>query len=273
MSATSIVREHRQQLLQLRMLADADLRALLAAAEGLGVAGARNLLITALPELLSPYITASGELAAVLFEDLRSEAARRGTFYAASVDSVPAPARVEALSRWAVAPLANETLDSTAFTRLSGSAARMIMDSSRNTVELNGARERVGFQRMPRAGCCAFCGLLASRGAVYRSEASAGGVVGRGSDRTGYDAQGRRLSGAAGGGVKARGSMALGDGYHDDCQCVVMPVYEGTEMAALADATEKRYSDMYVQSVRLDDTRAVSPKLTLAEWRKVHGTK
>lgn len=268
-----MVREHRQHLLQLRALADTDLRALLTAAEGLGVAGTRNLLIAALPELLAPYLTASGELAAVLFEDLRSEAARRGTFYAAPVGSVPVPSRVEALSRWAVVPLADEALDSTAFTRLSGSAARMIMDASRDTVEVNGARERVGFQRMPRPGCCAFCGMLASRGAVYRTEASAGGVVGRGSTRAGFDEQGRRLRGAAGGGIEARGSMALGSGYHDDCRCVVMPVYSGTEMADLADATEKRYSDMYVKAMRLDDTGAVSPKLTLAEWRRAHGTK
>lgn len=244
-----MVREHRQHLLQLRALADTDLRALLAAAEGLGVAGTRNLLIAALPELLAPYLTASGELAAVLFEDLRAEAARRGTFYAAPADSIPASARVDALSRWAVAPLADDALDSTVFTRLSGSAARMIMDASRDTMAANGSRERVGFQRMPRPGACAFCQMLASRGAVYSSDESAGG-------RVTYSRDGKSWTGTS---------------SHDDCHCVVMPVYSGTEMASLAQAEQERFEGLYVKASKAAEGGGA--KAVLASWRKVHGTK
>ena len=247
-NAETMVREHRTQLMQLRSMADRDLVALLFEIEGLSVAEVRNVLIEALPELVAPYTTASGELAATLFEDLRAEAGRRGTFYADVPDTVPASARVEGTARWAVGALVDDSLEASLRSRLSGSIARMVMDASRETIEVNGGRDRVRFQRMPRPGCCAFCGMLASRGAVYRSEASAGG------------------------GVKARGSMALGDGYHDDCQCVVMPVYPGTAMAALADATEQRYTSMYVEAVRLDQTRAVSTKDTLAAWRQAHGS-
>lgn len=249
MSATSMVREHRQQLLQLRLLADTDLRALLAAAEGMGVVGTRSLLITALPELLAPYITASGELAAVLFEDLRAEAARRGSFYASSAGAMPSPARVEALSRWAVAPLANDSLDSTVFTRMSGSAARMVMDASRETIAVNGGRERVRFQRMPRPGACAFCQMLASRGADYGTESTAGGKV-----------------------TYSRGGKTwTGTSSHDDCHCVVMPVYPGTDMARLAGAEQRKFERLYVEASKLSE--GGSAQEVLAAWRKVHGTK
>lgn len=234
-----MVQEHRQQLIQLRSLADVDLRALLAAGAGLDVAATRELLISALPELLSPYLAASGQLAAVLFEDLRAEAGRRGVFYADTVAPAVAAARVDATSRWAVAPLANESLTATVETRLSGSVARMIMDASRDTIASNGAREATQFQRMPRPGCCAFCGLLASRptSMAYRSAGSASA------------------------------------GSHDSCHCVIVPVYRGTEMAELAAATRERYSGLYAEAAtdNANGVRALKP--TLAEWRKEHGTK
>lgn len=253
MSATSMVQEHRQQLIQLRSLADADLRALLAAGAGLDVAGTRDLLISALPELLSPYLAASGQLAAVLFEDLRAEAGRRGVFYADTVAPTVAAARVDATSRWAVAPLANESLTATVETRLSGSVARMIMDASRDTIASNGARESTQFQRMPRPGCCAFCGMLASRPArmAYRSESSAGGSMT-------YSRDGKSWAGTA---------------SHDECHCVIVPVYSGTEMAELASATRKSYEQKYQQS---QSDEAGNPltgaKQVLAEWRRYQGT-
>src|SRR5690625_2577924 len=113
MSAEAMVREHRSQLMQLRGMADRDLVALLAAVEGLPVAEVRNTLIAAIPELVAPYVTASGELAAVMFEDLRAEAGRRGVFYADVPDVMPPLARIEGTSRWAVGSLADDTLGST----------------------------------------------------------------------------------------------------------------------------------------------------------------
>ena len=232
-----MVREHRSQLVQLRSLADRDLYALLAAVEGLPVAEVRNVLIEALPGIVAPYTTASGELAAVMFEDLRAEASRRGVFYAQVPDVMPPPARVESLARWAVVPLATEGLDSTLQSRLAGAVAKMVFDSSRDTILNNSERESVGYQRMPRPGCCAFCGMLASRGAAYSSKASA----------------------SAG---------------HDDCRCVVMPVYPGTQMASLARVESDKYETMYRQSLTDEDGRAVGgTKGVLAEWRKYHGTK
>lgn len=237
MNASTMVREHRSQLSQLRALADRDLFALLREIEGAGVVETRNILIQVLPELVAPYTTASGELAAVLFEDLRSEAGRRGVFYAQATGTAPATERVASTAAWAVEALRVEALESTLQSRLSGAVAKLVFDASRETMLANSGRESVGFQRMPRPGCCAFCGMLASRGAAYSSRASA----------------------AAG---------------HDDCRCVVMPVYPGTPMAELASVESDKYETMYRQSLTDEDGNSLSStKDILAEWRKYHGTK
>lgn len=249
MSAQAAVAEHRQHLIQLRFLADAELFALLAAVKGLTVAETRNVLIAAVPELIAPYISASGELAAVLFEDLRSEAGRRGTFYAEVATPLPNAEKLDSTVRWAVGPLADDALEATVFTRMSGALSSMVMNASRDTIVTNGDREQVGFQRMPRPGCCAFCGMLASRGADYSTSRAAGG-------RIRYERDGKSWIGTA---------------SHDGCHCTVVPVYSGTEMAELADATQKRFEQMYLSALKSDDGEG-STKSMLASWRKANGT-
>ena len=213
MSAQSMVAEHRAQLIQLRGLADTDLRALLSALGSEPVESVRSALIEVLPELAAPYLTAAGEMAAVLFEDIRVEAGRRGAFYAEAVAPAITPGKADATVRWAVSPLADESLKSTVESRVSGSLARSIMDASRVTMQTNGAREKLRFQRVPRGGAstCDFCVKLASRPQwmAYSSEASAQA------------------------------------GSHDNCHCVVIPMYPGTEMASLGVATQKRFWRRY----------------------------
>src|SRR5699024_6004894 len=91
----------------------------------------------------------------------------------------------------------------------------------------------VGWQRLAYAGACAFCRMLAGRGAVYKTNASASFVVGRGVVRK---VRGR---------PKQRGRKArawerpdhrqirdLHTTYHDNCQCKVIPrfTFNGAEM-------------------------------------------
>lgn len=279
MSAQSMVSNHRSQLMQLRGLADRDIAALLAAVSGAPVAEVRNTLIEALSEVVAPYLAASGELAAVLIEDLRAEAGRRGVFYAESATPAFAPAKVDGTVRWAVGPLADETLEATVATRLSGSVARAIMDASRDTMMTNGAREGVRFQRMPRPGCCAFCGMLASRPPwmAYKSEASAGGVVGRGVEESrnfNEDGSQRLFGNRMAGGVRARGKREIGAATHDECHCVIVPLYPGSAMAALAGSTRRSYEEKYRQSLTDESGKQLSaPKDILAEWRRYHGTR
>ena len=214
------MQEHRQQLIQLRSLADADVAALMSIVAGSSVADVRNALIEVLPDLVAPYLTASGELAAVMFEDLRVEAGVRGTFYAESATPALAPARAEATVRWAVSPLADESLKSSVESRLRGSMARMIMDASRDTMQANGAREKLRFQRVPRgaADTCDFCVMLASRPSwvAYTSNAAAQA------------------------------------GSHDNCHCVVAPLYPGSEMASMAADVRRKYMRVYTGEESLD---------------------
>lgn len=276
MAAVDSVNELRGQLVQLTALADRDIRAVLAALDRDDVAQVREVLKEVLPELLGPYMGASGELSAVWFEGLRAEAGRRGVFYAETgLLDIPA-AKVDGLARWAVAPLVDESLGSTVGTRLSGAVQRLIFDASRDTLSENGVRDKVShFQRMPRPNCCAFCGMLASRPVYmgYRSEASAGGVVGRGSIRSGLDGVGKRLGGGVGGGINARGKRELGSTTHDDCKCIAIPVYPGTEMASLAKATRLDFEKKYQQAGSDEDGKSLyETKDILAEYRRYHGT-
>lgn len=56
-----------------------------------------------------------------------------------------------------------------------GTATRMTLDAGRNTVigAVRGDRKATGWMRVTRPGCCYFCAMLASRGAVYRAEQTA----------------------------------------------------------------------------------------------------
>lgn len=263
-----LVDRHRQDLFHLTTRVRRDLSAFLYQIRDLPVAEVRDLLTQVMPELVGPYMTAAGELSATWYEDLRAAVAARGTFYAQTSTRWVEASQANAVARWAVAPLADADDAASTLNRLAGAAQRMIFDEARGVVEGNVVRDpvRVGYQRMARPGCCAFCGMLASRGAEYRSSETAGGVVGRGSTRTGFNAAGKRLAGGIGGGIRTRGRMNLGDRYHDDCQCVVTPVFFGTEMAELAAAEEAKYLEMYQQA------GGGSTKEVLANWRQEHGT-
>lgn len=90
--------------------------------------------------------------------------------------------------------------------RLSGATQRYVTNAARDTLEENADEEGVKWARHAQADACAFCRLLATRGAVYLSRETAGEV------------------GATG---RIRGSREKGSSYHDDCGCVPVPVRAG----------------------------------------------
>lgn len=93
---------------------------------------------------------------------------------------------------------------------LSGAAQRLALSGARDTVDATVRRSRriVGWRRVADEDPCAFCAMLASRGAVYKSRAVAL-EVGR-SDRI-------------------RGPRRAGQAYHDNDQCVAEPLYVGED--------------------------------------------
>lgn len=94
--------------------------------------------------------------------------------------------------------------------RLAGAAQRLALAGSRDTVDATVRRDRriIAWRRVPDEDPCAFCAMLASRGAVYKSRALAL-EVGR-ADRI-------------------RGPRRPGQAYHDNDQCVAEPLYAGEE--------------------------------------------
>ena len=61
------------------------------------------------------------------------------------------------------------------FVKLAGSAASLVLGGGRETLlgAVHSDREALGYQRVTDASPCAFCRMVASRGAVFKSDASA----------------------------------------------------------------------------------------------------
>lgn len=286
--SVAALEQHRRDLGRLWAAASRDLGTVAFAVRRLDVAEARELLKVALPDLMDPFLGAASDMSAVLLDELY-----RITANVPASAYLPSAAKVDRMARWAVAPMVDASLESTVLSRVAGASERMLYDAARLTVSRgvisnylarknrrygDVTRDEAGsiikFQRFPATGACDFCKMLASRGAVYRTEGSAGGVVGRGSARTGFDASGARTSGGIGGGVKARGKQQLGSNYHDACRCLVQPVIAGTEVAAYASEVEKRYWGIY-SGAFTDEAGGtlMSDADIMARWRELQSQK
>jgi hypothetical protein len=131
---------------------------------------------------------------------------------------LPPAEKVEQSIRWAVsAPIAPDST-ATVESRLSGAVQRYVSNAARDTITTNADREGAKWGRQARPDACAFCRMLATRGADYLSEQAALRVVGR---RTKSRAVPGRLVN-----VK-RGTRDLGEKYHDHCHCTPFVVRPG----------------------------------------------
>lgn len=227
MATSTQVRDFRRALDDLTTVATSDLVALLNAVDTPNPIEMRDMLLGTVPEVLQPYVTAAGELSAVWYEDLRADSGVPGSFTARVAADV-APERYDALVRFALTPLFGPS-EATVASLMSGGSERIILNGSRDTIDLNARADvaSVAWSRVARPGACGFCRMLAGRGAVYKSEASAGMVIGRGVDPSAaFDDQGNRKRGGIGKGVKSRGSRDVGTSdYHDRCHCTAVPTF------------------------------------------------
>lgn len=217
------LQQHGRDIDDLTTLAVADLNRLLNSLQGSRADVVRDTLLEVMPELLVPYVTAAGELSAVWYEDLRA-AAVGGSFTAITAGDV-APSRIDALVRWGVKPLYNQS-DSTPLSLLGGGMQRIIAGADRSTIEANARKDVVStsWSRVARPDACAWCRMLAGRGDVYRSADAAGMVIGSGVDPSAT--AGKR--GGQGKGVKARGKGRRDVGsvdFHDFCRCRAEPTF------------------------------------------------
>lgn len=219
----------------------ADLRALLAEVEGMDSDKSKRVLFQAFPELFNPYAAASSEVSASFYEEVRALAGVGGSFAADALDTVEADRWAALVGAGTQPRMLEQGASNLMFQFLAGGLTSIMSTMAADTIYGNAQRDPVTarFQRVPKAGCCGFCGMLASRGADYDSEESALRVVGRGVPV--HRTKGNR--GGQGKGIRPRGSQAVGEKFHDHCKCRTVQVYEGNAVEMQADAD--KYFDSY----------------------------
>ncbi|MEU0937581.1 hypothetical protein [Embleya sp. NPDC005971] len=181
------------------------------------------------------YAQIAAELAARAYEAEREAAALRSTFRPELADSPPTE-QIEATLRWAAhdvwtppdpepsgpddgrphsARIA-ERLLARVQQRTEAAAGRLALDAGRRTIveAVEQDPDARGWYRSAQPTACAFCRLMASRGAVYKTRGTAGADA-----NDGFEGGGRFK-------------------YHNDCACVAMPVLRGDVFALSPEATE-----------------------------------
>lgn len=301
MATLQEVNELRQRVQDLVTLGVRDITDLMRSLAGEDPQAVAAMLSEVLPAISDPYATAIGDLSTDFYLTDRAQQGVTKPF-APPDPVIPDLQRVTNLARWGVAPLFAPEPDATAaLSRLSGGVTGLLGNVQRETT-LNLAQtdpsEGTRWQRMAMPGCCAFCALLASRGAAYRSKEAAERSVGRGVpvEKT----QHRR--GGQGKGIRARGNGQLGVEYHANCRCVAVALHDEhqQELDAAAQEYFNAYWDAYEHAdkvlerntissmdaagnrhneyewVHTESGDIVSPeartKIMLAEMRKILGT-
>lgn len=125
--------------------------------------------------LVRRFGAAAGALAVQQYNAERKAAGVGGRFTPTPAQ-VPTTDQVSATLGWATAPLRADNpkpgVEQIVAQRVTSGAERMVLDVGRQTIVTNTLRDTKasGWERVTEPGTCAFCALLASRGAVYRSE-------------------------------------------------------------------------------------------------------
>lgn len=274
MASLAEIEEYSRVIDSLSTVAYAQIKALLLSLDDPNPITFRDALLATYPEVMAPFFTAASEVAAAWYLKLRSESV--SGVYRPTLAQAPPTEQLDATVRYSLSPLfvpeEPQFLGYTILALLAGSSQKLIANMGRDTISGSALKDpvRVGYARVPRLGCCAFCGMLASRGAVYRSASSAGSVQGRGVDAS-------ETAGKAGGqgrGLKARGAAEIGSGYHAHCRCVVVPVFPGGNNDYV-EYTTAYFTDRYVnvEGDLRESGAPVTASEVLSDWRKTYGTK
>lgn len=191
--------------------------------------------------VVARYARMSAELSARSYDAERTDARLRAGFRAPLAEPPP-EGQVEASLRWAahsvwsppaptedLAPTETETYSSQIAARLlaqvqsrtDAAASKLVLDTGRQTVVQAVQRDpgAVGWYRASDGEPCAFCALMVSRGAVYKTRGTAGADA---SERFAGDGQFK---------------------FHDHCGCMALPVLRGDTFALSESAA--RWDDVY----------------------------
>ena len=125
-------------------------------------------------DVVDGYHPVAATMAADWYEDLRRDATVPGRFTAALAER-PSADMTKATASWAASGL--YVSRDKALGDITAAVQRIIGLGDRNTISLNVRRDRSGprWARYASANACAFCAMVATRGAAYRSESAAAG--------------------------------------------------------------------------------------------------
>lgn len=224
MATPSDVAAYRKQQAEVAELAHAELVGWWASLGSTSLDALKKALETFLPELVRMFGDIAATVAADWYASLRDDAGASGAFIAVLGDVVT-PEQAQATARWA----AGAKTDAEALSRLAGSVQRYVQQGGRNTlarnVQLDPAKPR--WARAPQADSCSWCRILASRGAVYFTEKSAGGDD---------------------------------NDWHDDCNCQPVPVWADQREPYDVDGLLQQYKDAFGEADS-GDIRDVAAKM------------
>lgn len=188
-----------------------------------------------MPEMVATYGESAALLAADFYDSIRPSGLDP---FVPDVADVPDAAQVAAVTRNGISPLFQAEPDgAAALSKLASATQRLVNQPARETIDRNSKRDPNGasWARVPMGRTtCAFCRMLASRGPVYGSKASAS--------------------------AKRSGSR-----YHDDCDCKPVPMWSEADYPEGYDP-EALYEE-YAQA----HEPGMSTKATLAAMRKQDG--
>lgn len=190
----------------------------------------RDALIEIVPLLTREYGELVATVAAEWFEEVHPD-----TFLARTAADTFPEAGVIGNIRYHAGALFTED-PRAALLGISGAMQRFILYSSRETVARNVRLDpsRPRFGRVPTgAKTCAWCSMLSSRGFVYMNRETAGLVA---------------------------------DDYHDDCDCQIVPEWEGSN-AAISGYDPDRLYAQYLSARDAADT--ANPKDIAAQMRRL----
>ena len=138
----------------------------------------RDALLVFVPLLVAEYGEVAATVAADFYDEARDRSGVPGRF-AASLGTPVDAEQVTRDVRWAVGPLYSRTSPDpvSALGLLSQKVDERALQPGRDTIARSTRRDPAGprWARVPVGKTCAFCLMLASRGATYRSEETAAG--------------------------------------------------------------------------------------------------
>lgn len=216
------VSELEQVVTELGMVVGTAVDRLVGRLERLFPAEARAFITDAYPEILDPFLKASGEVTAQWYaEQPVADTAPGAALFVPEPAPLPPATDLGRSGRWALTQPSPDAA-------LRGNADRLVRNASRDTVTTNAAREGVRWVREAKPNACGFCRLMSIR-ALDSLTYSANDVADK-LDAFG-NPTGEKTVVVNSNRKRRKKARKPGQEYHDRCRCVAVPLRDGNYVA------------------------------------------